>query len=101
MKRRLLAILLTLVLLIGIIPMSAFSASAKAVDDELAETSFSPDNFKTQIQKVSIGAPITGTDGKVQVIVTDKQWSCNGNAAHIIAKFGSGAWGRRVSYQVD
>ena len=48
----------------GIIPMSAFSASAKAVDDELAETSFSPDNFKTQIQKVSIGAPITGTDGK-------------------------------------
>lgn len=64
MKRRLLAILLTLVLLIGIIPMSAFSASAKAVDDELAETSFSPDNFKTQIQKVSIGAPITGTDGK-------------------------------------
>ncbi len=44
---------------------------------------------------------ITGTDGKVQVIVTDKQWSCNGNAAHIIAKFGSGAWGRRVSYQVD
>ncbi|MBQ3264711.1 MAG: hypothetical protein IJH07_02945, partial [Ruminococcus sp.] len=63
MKRRILSILLALVMLIGIIPMSAISASAKAVDD-LAETGFSPDNFKAQIKKVSIGAPITGSDGK-------------------------------------
>ena len=44
---------------------------------------------------------ITDVDGKVQTILSDTQWSCNGNAAHIIAKFGTGAWGKRVSYQVD
>jgi hypothetical protein len=44
---------------------------------------------------------ITGTDGKVQTIITDAQWSCNGKAAHIIARFGTGAWGKRVSYQLD
>ena len=56
--------MLALTILIGIIPMSTISASAKAVDEELAETGFSPDNFKAQIKKVSIGEPITGSDGK-------------------------------------
>ena len=39
--------------------------SAAAADvDESNSVGFSPDNFKAQIKKVSIGAPITGTDGK-------------------------------------
>ena len=64
MKKRILAIMLALTILIGIIPMSTISASAKAVDEEFAEIGFSPDIFKAQIKKVSIGAPITGSDGK-------------------------------------
>ena len=64
MKKRIIAILLTLIMLVGVIPVTAITASAKAVDDVLAETGFSPDNFKAQIKKVSIGAPITGSDGK-------------------------------------
>ena len=64
MKKRILAIMLALTILIGIIPMSTISASAKAVDEEFAEIGFSPDIFKAQIKKVSIGAPVTGSDGK-------------------------------------
>ena len=56
--------LLALCLCLSIIPMSSLSTAAKTVDDDLVETGFSPDNFKAQIKKVSIGAPITGTDGK-------------------------------------
>ena len=64
MKKRILSILLALCLCLSIIPMSSLSTAAKTVDDDLVETGFSPDNFKAQIKKVSIGAPITGTDGK-------------------------------------
>lgn len=64
MKKRILSILLALCLCLSIIPMSSLSTAAKTVDDGLVETGFSPDNFKAQIKKVSIGAPITGTDGK-------------------------------------
>ena len=42
---------------------------------------------------------ITGVDGKIRQIFSDKEWSCNGKPAYIVAKFGSGAWGKRVSYQ--
>ncbi|MBE6359563.1 MAG: hypothetical protein E7057_10015 [Lentisphaerae bacterium] len=41
---------------------------------------------------------IMGTDGKEEVIVSDKLWQCGGKAADVIAKFGKGAWGSRVSY---
>lgn len=58
-----LAILLSLCLCIGMIPAGVLSATA-AVVDESNSVGFSPDNFKAQIKKVSIGAPITGTDGK-------------------------------------
>ena len=64
MKKRILSILLALCLCLSIIPMSSLSTAAKTVDDDLVETGFSPENFKAQIKKVSIGAPITGTDGK-------------------------------------
>ena len=64
MKKRILSILLALCLCLSIIPMSSLSTAAKTVDDDLVETGFSPDNFKAQIKKVSIGAPITGSDGK-------------------------------------
>ena len=58
-----LAILLSLCLCIGMMPLGALSAAAADVD-ESNSVGFSPDNFKAQIKKVSIGAPITGTDGK-------------------------------------
>ena len=58
-----LAILLSLCLCIGMIPAGVLSATA-AVVDESNSVGFSPNNFKAQIKKVSIGAPITGTDGK-------------------------------------
>ena len=57
-----LAILLSLCLCIGMMPLGALSAAA--VVDESDSVGFSPDNFKAQIKKVSIGAPITGLDGK-------------------------------------
>ena len=41
---------------------------------------------------------IKGTDGKEKVIVSDNLWQCDGKAADVIAKFGRGAWGSRVSY---
>ena len=41
---------------------------------------------------------IMGTDGKEEVIVSDNLWQCGGKAADVIAKFGKGAWGSRVSY---
>ena len=63
MTKTALAILLLLCLCIGMIPVGMLSAGA-AVVDESDSVGFSPDNFKAQIQKVSIGAPITGTDGK-------------------------------------
>ena len=56
-------ILLSLCLCIGMIPAGVLSATA-AVVDESDSVGFSPDNFKAQIKKVSIGAPITGSDGK-------------------------------------
>ena len=58
-----LAILLSLCLCIGMIPAGVLSATA-AVVDESNSVGFSPNNFKAQIKKVSIGAPITGSDGK-------------------------------------
>ena len=57
-----LAILLSLCLCIGMVPAGMLSAGAANGDSE--PVGFSPDNFKAQIKKVSIGAPITGLDGK-------------------------------------
>ena len=64
MKRKLLALFLALTMLVSIIPITALSAAAKNTGETLAATGFDPNNFKAQIKKVSIGAPITGTDGK-------------------------------------
>jgi hypothetical protein len=44
---------------------------------------------------------ITGKDGKTTTIVSDSRWQCNGKAADVIAKFGKGAWGNRVSYEIS
>ncbi|MBQ1453606.1 MAG: hypothetical protein IIZ23_06525, partial [Ruminococcus sp.] len=63
MKKRLLAIVLSLCLCMGMMSAGITSASAAAADSGQA-VGFSPDNFKAQIKKVSIGAPITGLDGK-------------------------------------
>ncbi len=57
-----LVILLSLCLCIGMVPAGMLSAGAANGDSE--PVGFSPDNFKAQIKKVSIGAPITGLDGK-------------------------------------
>ncbi len=62
MTKTALAILLSLCLCIGMIPAGIISVGAAADDSQ--SVGFSPDNFKAQIKKVSIGAPITGTDGK-------------------------------------
>ena len=58
MKKRLSAIVLALCLCLGMLP------AASAASDSGQAVGFSPDNFKAQIKKVSIGAPITGLDGK-------------------------------------
>ncbi|MCR5653305.1 MAG: Ig-like domain-containing protein [Ruminococcus sp.] len=51
--KRVISIVLALTLVLSIALSVPFTASA-----------FSPDNFKAQIKKISIGKPITGTDGK-------------------------------------
>lgn len=59
MKKKLLAILLALTMLIGILPMSALSAYAKEVGDQLATTGFDPNNYKGKITKISVKEPYT------------------------------------------
>ncbi len=51
--KKLLAISLSVLMLLSIIPLGAITASA-----------FSKDNFKAEIKEIHIGAPITGLDGK-------------------------------------
>lgn len=59
MKKKLLSILLALTMLIGVLPMSGLTASAKDTGDDLAATGFDPNNYKGQITKISVKEPYT------------------------------------------
>ncbi len=59
MKKKVLAVFLALVMLIGMIPMTALSAAAKDTGEALASTGFDPNNYKGKITKVSVKEPYT------------------------------------------
>ena len=52
MKKRIIAIMLALTLLIGVLPVSMLTASA-----------FDAENYRPEITEISVGAPVIGVDG--------------------------------------